>query len=313
MNTLDMNTFAAIRMDYKIELMSKYITNKMCELSGTTMEVGFCYGGSVKRDFQNGIHTSKVHINDIYVPTKQRITGVDFEFSLSAMCETLDYFTAKKTRITGIGHSHGHLDVFHSDKDHRNCDRIVTMYGMMIQPREKYVASVESQSFSTYAIGVQRNNASETTTSRSVAWRKLRKHNRKKTDVKTHTFLKPVVTKKLNKPRHFLPSFVYNTKDQTNRQISYNDGETNILRDGAIVDFYNKDIGLTLDEKISLDKKVFDILAYNKMRPVVDRATYFQNTYFTKNYFGKNAAAAQRAKISITPSVEEHSPFMLVM
>ena len=135
-----------IKMDYKVHLKSQYITNRVSELANQPLEIGFLYGGTYTQDTGP---KHEINITDIYLPTKQKISGVTFDFEETS---SLSNFTRPK-RIVGVGHSHANMDVFHSPRDYQKFHAFTTVEGISInnyQPKRRANRKSLSEHLKTY-------------------------------------------------------------------------------------------------------------------------------------------------------------------
>jgi len=115
-----------VQVDYKIILASNYISKRINELTGSNYEIGFFFGGTVKKE----IKKMTITIDDIFIPKEQTITSASFNCTHRSTNFATDYFRSTKRRITGFGHSHSAFDVFHSNIDYEKCKNITPAIGM---------------------------------------------------------------------------------------------------------------------------------------------------------------------------------------
>jgi hypothetical protein len=249
----DPQTYATIRMDKRVELMSQYVTNKITELSGRSLEVGFMFLGNVERHIYGTTQHSVMDIKDIYIPIEQRITGVTFDFTNAAMADILNYTEKHNLASVAVGHSHGNLSVFHSERDIQNCREQVRLKGGLIRPIEEYVNRPLTHTYNSRPKSAKKRDR------RALQQQKMGEKKVAVTQVK----------RALAEDKKYFPSFVYNTHGHIEREVAYMHGDEFRMIKDVCVEHYNTNVGLTDDEKNFLDRRVYEILAYNNITPAI--------------------------------------------
>ena len=242
-NKIRPNLHFNIRCDYRVILASQYISQRVCDLSGQNLEVGFVYGGITNTTHTDNVTKTLIDISELYMTTKQKITPVTFDTHEGCMDSARKAFHKKQKRIVGIGHSHAQMDVFHSPKDRANCETISFLYGIKVQ----------TTSTTNNTSNMHPNTDSPLTQS-----------------LKYKGCIQNTIPKQ--QTSYILPSLVFNTKGDIEVSLACKESGTFTLFENLHAEYYNKKMELSQDQKKELDRKVFQILTYNNITPLADNA-----------------------------------------
>jgi len=242
--TLDLHgSTVSLSMDYKMILMSNYVSKRVIELSGKSLEISFMYGGNVKRVG----NSTQLDINDFYIPPTQSLQVASFDSNTTLSAGANNYFAQHGKRTIGIGHSHAEFDIFHSPTDHTNYQRIIG------------------------SIGVRVSHPTTATVQQPVVRQSFSQRLGRVFNYFTHRNVNAAFS-------YVMPSLVFNAHG---RFVDSKVAIRTYVRDGATynnqfsvkdigINLYNKQAVLTDSEKTMLDHSVRRVLAYNGLlRPVI--------------------------------------------
>lgn len=232
------NNELCLEVDYKVILMSNYVSRRVKELSGRSLEISFVYGGLVQRQPRK----TTLKLDSFYVPDKQRIASSYFQGTSDSTYGASKFFATQHKRIVAIGHSHADYDVFHSSTDLDNYKSLCGMIGVKVE---------------------HNSNASVSELRRYVS-------------KSTRLGMQFSINKISHTPSTFsyaLPSLIFNTKGKVLdcavavKSYAQIDGrvQTKFNLHDCDLHVYNKQAVLTDDDKKMLDFSIRKVLSYNSI------------------------------------------------